>query len=137
AAVLSEIASRALSPAINDPGTAIDVISRAIRVLSVWDLQDSKIKVVYPRLFVTPIRLEDLFDDLFVPIARDGASIIEVGLRLQKAFLTLSKFGDVEFKKIAMLHATSALKRAEATAMIDEDLARLRHTAELLSKNLS
>lgn len=134
AAVLSEIASRALSPAINDPGTAIDVISRAIRVLSVWDLQDSKTKVVHPRLFVTPIRLEDLFDDLFLPIARDGASIIEVGLRLQKAFLTLSKFGDAEFKKIAMLHAASALKRSEATAMIDEDLARLRHTAALLNK---
>ncbi len=33
--VLGEIASRALSPAINDPGTAIDVIGRAVRVLSI------------------------------------------------------------------------------------------------------
>lgn len=87
AAVLSEIASRALSPAINDPGTAIDVISRAIRVLSVWDSQDSKIKVVYPRLFVTPIRLEDLFDDLFVPIARDGHPSSKLGFDYKKRFL--------------------------------------------------
>lgn len=33
--VLSEIASRALSPGINDPGTAIEVISRLERLL--WD----------------------------------------------------------------------------------------------------
>ena len=31
--VLAEIASRALSPAVNDPGTAIDVIGRAVRLL--------------------------------------------------------------------------------------------------------
>ena len=34
--VLSEIAIRALSPAVNDPGTAIDVIGRLVRVLSPW-----------------------------------------------------------------------------------------------------
>ncbi|MFM0339824.1 DUF2254 family protein [Paraburkholderia fungorum] len=35
--VLTEIASRALSPAVNDPGTAIDVIGRGIRILSLWE----------------------------------------------------------------------------------------------------
>lgn len=34
--VLSEIASRALSPAVNDPGTAIDIIGRGIRCLTCW-----------------------------------------------------------------------------------------------------
>jgi uncharacterized membrane protein len=34
--VLSEIASRALSSSVNDPGTAIDVIGRLQRVLSRW-----------------------------------------------------------------------------------------------------
>ncbi|WOD15884.1 DUF2254 family protein [Paraburkholderia kirstenboschensis] len=29
-------ASRALSPAVNDPGTAIDVIGRAMRIFSIW-----------------------------------------------------------------------------------------------------
>ena len=33
-AVMSEIASRALSPAMNDPGTAIDVIGRTTRLMS-------------------------------------------------------------------------------------------------------
>jgi uncharacterized membrane protein len=35
-AVMSEIASRALSPAMNDPGTAIDVIGRTTRLMGLW-----------------------------------------------------------------------------------------------------
>src|SRR5690606_13434740 len=35
-AVMSEIGSRALSPATNDPGTAIDVIGRNMRLLAFW-----------------------------------------------------------------------------------------------------
>ena len=34
--VLSEIASRALSPAVNDPGTAIDVIGMLVRLFVLW-----------------------------------------------------------------------------------------------------
>ena len=34
--VLSEIASRALSPAVNDPGTAIDVIGTLVRLFARW-----------------------------------------------------------------------------------------------------
>lgn len=135
ASVLAEIASRALSPAVNDPGTAIDVISRSIRVLAVWDERPGEVDVQYPRLHVTPIRLEDMFDDLFVPIARDGASIVEVGMRLQKAFITLSGFGDTDFKIMARRHSQIALKRAAATAMISEDIDKLRQTAALLGAN--
>ncbi len=133
AVVLAEIASRALSPAINDPGTAIDLISRSIRVLTVWEDQSDAIDVQYPRLHVAPIRLEDVFDDLFIALARDGAAILEVGIRLQKAFITLSGFRHREFKQIAVRHSRSAIKRAEATSMIEEDLNKLRHIAGLLA----
>lgn len=126
AAVMAEIASRALSQAVNDPGTAIDVISRAIRILAIWDKQPTDQEIIYPRLYVAPLRLEDLFDDLFVPIARDGASILEVALRLQKAFLTLSQFGKAKFKTVALKHSETALLRSEASAMIKDDLDRLR-----------
>ncbi len=34
--VLSEIASRALSPAVNDPGTAIDIIGTLVRLFALW-----------------------------------------------------------------------------------------------------
>ncbi|MEH3124886.1 DUF2254 domain-containing protein [Agrobacterium cavarae] len=132
AAVLAEIASRSLSQAINDSGTAIDLISRYMRVLTVWDEHADDIDVQYPRLHVAPIRLEDVFDDLFIPLARDGAAILEVGIRLQKAFITLSGFRHPEFKRIALQHSRSAIKRAEATSMIEEDLDKLRRIASLL-----
>lgn len=132
AAVLAEIASRSLSQAINDSGTAIDLISRYMRVLTVWDEHADEIDVQYPRLHVAPIRLEDVFDDLFIPLARDGAAILEVGIRLQKAFITLSGFRHPEFKPIAVQHSRSAIKRAEATSMIEEDLDKLRRIAGLL-----
>lgn len=132
AAVLAEIASRSLSQAINDSGTAIDLISRYMRVLTVWDEHADEIDVQYPRLHVAPIRLEDVFDDLFIPLARDGAAILEVGIRLQKAFITLSGFRHPEFKRIAIQHSRSAIKRAEATSMIEEDLDKLRRIASLL-----
>ncbi|WP_296020061.1 DUF2254 domain-containing protein [uncultured Agrobacterium sp.] len=132
AAVLAEIASRSLSQAINDSGTAIDLISRYMRVLAVWDEHADDIDVQYPRLHVAPIRLEDVFDDLFIPLARDGAAILEVGIRLQKAFITLSGFCHPEFRRIALHHSRSAIRRAEATSMIEEDLAKLRRVAGLL-----
>ena len=36
---LSEISSRALSPAVNDPGTAIDVIGTLVRLFALWASQ--------------------------------------------------------------------------------------------------
>lgn len=132
AAVLSEIASRALSPAVNDPGTAIDVISRAARVLAVLDNKSETNGVEYPKLFVAPVTVEDLFDDLFLPIARDGAAIVEVSLRLQKTFAILAQFNNPEFRNTALRHSRVALKRCEAAAMIEDDIAKVRRVADLI-----
>ncbi len=130
ASVLTEIASRALSPAVNDPGTAIDVISRAMRILFSW--HDASIEasdeIAYPRLHVATLEAADLFDDLFTPIARDGAGLVEVGLRLQKALATLSKIGP-EFRANAVRHSKEALDRAAAVMQVEADMERLRAAA--------
>ena len=70
--VLAEIACRALSPGINDPGTAIDVVGRAVRVLSIWADPDTQKEPIYPEVHVTAITADELFDDVFMPIARRG-----------------------------------------------------------------
>ena len=132
AIVLSEIASRALSPGINDPGTAIDVIGRAVRLLAIWSeprVDGDEDGIDHPNVFVPPIRLGDLFDDLFTPIARDGASVVEVGVRLQKAFGTLARMGDDRFAENARRHSRQALERAEAALAIEDDRQRLRTIA--------
>lgn len=130
AVVLTEIASRALSPAINDPGTAIDVIGRAVRLLAIWGERDPTAdEVVYPRVFVPPIEAADLFDDLFTPIARDGAAAVEVGIRLQKAFQALARLGSDTYVENAKRHSSEALERADIALLTDCDRRRIRAAA--------
>jgi uncharacterized membrane protein len=86
--VLAEIASRALSPAVNDPGTAIDVLGRMVRVLSCWQappVGKPDDEVLYPHISAPPLKVQDLIDDAFAPIARDGAALVQVQVRLLKS----------------------------------------------------
>lgn len=126
--VLSEIASRALSPGVNDPGTAIDVIGAMVRLLAIRadGANGPPPKVQFPRVHVGCFDNADLFDDVVTPIARDGAAIIEVGIRLQKALQGLSLIGDGSFRDSATRHAALALDRAELALALEADRARLR-----------
>ncbi|UHS59766.1 DUF2254 domain-containing protein [Agrobacterium vaccinii] len=138
ASVLAEIASRALSPAVNDPGTAIDVITRAMRVLAVWvEPVDPEVEneILYPNVYVPPLDISDLFDDLFTPIARDGAGIVEVGLRLQKTFETLAKFDDGRYRQNAMRHSVEALRRCELALAFEGDKERIKIAADAVGSN--
>jgi uncharacterized membrane protein len=129
--VMAEIASRALSPAINDPGTAIDVMGRAVRILGVWS-DDPAPDVEYEHVHVPALRLADLFDDIFLPIARDGAAIAEVQIRLQKTLSALAAFeGQERYRENATRHARAALARAQAAMAFPQDLERVRDAAIL------
>jgi uncharacterized membrane protein len=127
--VLSEIASRALSPAVNDPGTAIVIIGKFIRLFTLWSEPIEEGDTRTPdcdRVKVPEISLRDMFDDAFTAIARDGAGIIEVAGRLQKAFKSLASIGDATMRDVAMHHARIALARAENVIELQEDIEVLR-----------
>lgn len=130
--VLSEIASRALSPGINDPGTAIDIIGRVLRVLSVWteDQEEEASQIKYERVFVPAITTVDLFDDVFTPIARDGAGTVEVGVRLQKAFRSLARVRRVDVREEARRHSVLALKRNFVALELDDDKQTIQRIAD-------
>ncbi|MGQ3675804.1 DUF2254 domain-containing protein [Xanthobacter sp. TB0139] len=132
-AVMSEIASRALSPGINDPGTAIDIIGRSTRLMNLWAQGEASAKekeAPYPLVQVPPLRSADLFDDAFMAIARDGAGLIEVQLRLHKALIALSHTGDETFRAAAWQQARQALARAEQGLSAAADKTRLQALAE-------
>ena len=81
-AVLAEIGSRALSPAVNDPGTAIAALNAGQRILEA--LADMAAQPPdCEQLVDPPLALEAMTEDLVLPIARDGAETAEVGIRLQ------------------------------------------------------
>ncbi|MGE3262765.1 MAG: DUF2254 domain-containing protein [Bacteriovoracia bacterium] len=92
--VLSEIGSRALSPGINDPGTAVEIISSQLRLLTEFHrVCDSQEAERLPRnIHLKLITAEDVLDDAFQAIARDGAAMVEVGIALQKALGSLSEY---------------------------------------------
>jgi uncharacterized membrane protein len=132
--VLAEIASRALSPAVNDPGTAIDVIGRAVRLLLTWEQE--KIpddRVAYPRVWAPPLKIEDMFDDVFTSIARDGANMVEVQIRLQKALFTLSRAKRPGFALAAQIHSQFALEQSKPCMRTERERSLLRSLAAKVS----
>jgi len=128
--VLSEIAGRALSPAVNDPGTAIDVIGRMVRLFSQWQQEtDESDELRYPRVQVPALDAADLVEDAFTAIARDGAASIEVGCRLMKALQTLAELDDPAIADAARGQAREALAHAEACLRLPAHLERMRRLA--------
>jgi len=114
--VLSEIASRALSPAVNDPGTAIGVIGRLVRVLSRW-VERATPAVDFPAVHVPPVLPLDMLYDAFRPIARDGAAFVEVQMRLHKALDALSRIAPLAFGHSAAELSAFALERSNAAGV--------------------
>lgn len=109
--VMTEIASRALSPAVNDPGTAISVLGRLVRILSQWT-KERELNIQYKSVFVPALDPADIIVDGFRPIARDGAAMIEVQIRLQKALGAVAATGQEELAAAARAMASEALERA-------------------------
>ena len=135
--VLCEIGSRALSPATNDPGTALNIIACATRLLSQWAIKHSEVQqlaseVDYPALHVRPLCAHDLLDDAFMLLARDGAHLIEVQLHLQKSLAALMRLGDADFRAAAQQQAELALLRAQQSLVLAYDRQRLHSLVQRL-----
>lgn len=129
---LSEIADKALSPGINDPGTAINVIGAMVRLFTRWQSPPDKHEVLaisYDRVSVPELLIEDLFDDAFTAIARDGAGMVEVSVRLQKALGMLAETGDAAMATAARKHSQRALARSERALSLQDDIEAVRKAA--------
>lgn len=128
--VLGEIAQRALSPAVNDPGTAIDVMGRVVRVLIDSQRADdarphagaSASAPTHDRLTLVPLDEAALVHDAFAPIARDGAAMLEICIRMQKLLGMLARAS----RSGAVAHAA----QHQAELACAQGLAALRHAHE-------
>lgn len=124
---LSQIACRAMSPAVNDPGTAIDILAALVRLLGdgVTSRAASEPER-FTRVGVPDICLDDLFDDAFSGVGRDAAGHVEVAVRIQVALASLASLGDNVAKKAAGRHARLALQRAEEALCLEQDVSAVR-----------
>lgn len=135
--VLAEIASRALSPAVNDHGTAISIIGSVTRLLLLWktspsapmnEKEQKNKKYQYDRVSVPALSIRDLFDDAYTSISRDGAANIEVAIHIQKSLAAIVNCfnKDSEFKSSATSFAKQSFKRSEQALAFSDDIERLR-----------
>ena len=126
---LSEIASRALSPGINDPGTAIQIIGSQVRLFFLWNSTKNTSQTVskrFDRIEVQELQFSDFFESAFRPISRDGAGNIEVMLRLQKAYCALATLNHTEIQKEAIRASKASFLRAQQNLSFESDIALLK-----------
>lgn len=149
---LSEIGSKALSPGINDPGTAIDVLSTLTRLLaqspalspaqsqsqsqSPTRAPEAK-PVRFERIHLLPLTEDELLDAAFMPISRDGAGLVEVALRLQKSLAAIAAQAESDLRVAARQMAELAHDRALASLTFEEDRQRLSREHKLLFPDLA
>lgn len=127
AIVLSEIASRALSPAVNDPGTAIEVLHAGLRVfLAFADAIAERKPPELQNVHAPELAVGDLLHSFFNPIARDAAAIAEVQVRAVTVLAALADrdehlFGPAARHQARLLgeHAATAL-----AAVADREIVR-------------
>lgn len=125
--VLTEIAQRALSPAVNDPGTAIDIIGTVTRLLCEWaeaskaGYSDRSTVVKNPRVHVRAIDERDFFADVYAPLARDGAGLLEVLIRLHRSLETLGQLGPAAYLAGARAQAHRALQLSAKALVLPDD----------------
>lgn len=131
--VLSEIASRAMSPSVNDPGTAIAVVDRQLAVLLKWQVRQDP-EVDFGSVHVPSVEPSDMADAAFRPIIRDAANNSEVLERLLLAFRALSTTApDVFAKPMAALieDFDDRVQRADGLSVWDNArLSKIRNTPD-------
>jgi uncharacterized membrane protein len=137
-----DIALRAISPAVNDPSTAISCIDQLSSLLIVWCGRKPPPAVLFdpphvPRVEIPWIDLDGLFNTAFEQIRHYAAGDLAVNLRLLRAM------GDIASTTArkdvhAMLHARAhGLVERAAERMLESDAARLRERLAQLERVLN
>lgn len=131
-AMLAEVATRALSPGVNDPNTAVDMIYRLARVMGLLAREEPEETPTCERIWIRPVPLPRLFEVSFGAVARNAASALEVHLALQAALGSLTRLGNPELAEAARAAAADHARRA--MDMLDDPADRARLQGELVSR---
>lgn len=130
---MGEIATRALSPGINDPGTALDVMATSVRVLVLWveqlrkDGADGKpAEVEFDRLTAPGLREAGMLENVFMSLARYGDSAVEVGMTLQRALASIRRLDHPAFNQATEQLSRYAIERAAHAGLMAADVQQLR-----------
>lgn len=126
--VLSEVAQRALSPAVNDPGTAIRVLAITTELLVATSPDgdpEQPVPARFTSVTVPPLDEGELVTESFAPVARDGAAVFEVAMRLQKLLAAVAAHNPGPMADAAVAGARESLERSLPALVLERERARL------------
>lgn len=127
--VLGEIAARALSPGVNDPGTAAEVAGVAVRLLDNWGRrapEEADVNRENDRVIRPPLDPADLVQDVFGPLVRYGMGDLTVAIRVQKGLRSLAACDSAVSEAARRLAVETAQRARESLHKAD----RARFDAE-------
>jgi uncharacterized membrane protein len=132
--VLGEIAARSLSAAVNDPGTATDVMTAMVKSLAHWSRTrhardaEGRPEVRFDRVSAPAIDEAGMVDDAFLPVARYGAPAVDIGIALQRSLASVRRLRGTLPASAAALSAY-ALERARHAGLAQVDVELLERAA--------
>lgn len=130
---LSEIADRALSPGINDPGTAIDILDALVQVFADAAAASGKdgTSLQHSRVLVPVLDPDVMVTAAFEQIARDGAGLVEVAVHLQQALSAIEPCLPAPWSAALKAQSAQALERSKQAMSHGRDFARVEVAAHL------
>jgi uncharacterized membrane protein len=113
-AVLGEIAARALSPAVNDPGTAKAVAAAVVQALDAWAREEPETgDSDRGSTRVAPLAAADLLRPAFDAVSRHAAAEFSLQAEVQTLLAALRAGPDRRLAKAAEAEAARALAAAQ------------------------
>ena len=99
---LAGIGIKAMSPSLNDPATATDVISSLVRILLQWNRekkQQEDSSCEYQKVYFPQLRVEQLINTSFYHLAKDVVRSIQASQMLRSGLEILAQQEGEEFKE--------------------------------------
>ncbi|HEX7565591.1 MAG TPA: DUF2254 domain-containing protein [Bradyrhizobium sp.] len=126
-----DIALRALSPAVNDPSTAISCVDQLSRIMILWTSRIAPPSHYYApphvlRLFVPWISFEGLLDTAFEQIRHYAVADVTVSLRLMRAFADIASTTEHDDLRAQLLGRARRVTAGCAEHLPEDELIKLR-----------
>ena len=126
-----DIALRAMSPAVNDPSTAISCVDQLSRIMIVWLSRIPPPFHYYApphvlRLFVPWMSFDGLLDTAFEQIRHYAAADVAVSLRLMRAFDDIASTTEHADLRTKLLERARRVSAGCAGNLPGDDLAKLQ-----------
>jgi uncharacterized membrane protein len=125
-----DIALRAMSPAVNDPSTAISCVDQLSRIMILWTSRIPPPSHYYApphvlRLFVPWISFDGLLDTAFEQIRHYAVSDLTVSLRLMRAFADIASTTDHADFRMRLLERARRVTAGCAEHLPKDELTKL------------